>query len=51
MRTGASAVCSSVGARNSSSEAEPSQISEVERSRLIGARQLVHRGLVVHDPR
>ena len=34
MRTGASAVCSSLGARNSSSVAEPSQISDVERSRL-----------------
>ena len=47
MRTGASAVCSSLGARNSSSEAEPSQISEVERSRLTRTRQLVHRGPVV----
>ncbi len=34
MRTGASAVCSSFGAPNSSSVAGPSQISEIERSRL-----------------
>ena len=34
MRTGASAVCSSFGAGNSSRDADPSQISEIERSRL-----------------
>ena len=49
MRTGASAVCSSLGARNSSSEAVPSQISERRAIAAERAGELVHRGLVVHS--